>query len=350
MNYFTLVCLEKLIKQGAVVYGEKPVHTLSLADEITHKEKFKKLTQKIWRNKENQNVNESEYGKGKVLWGMSLSEAINKIDLSPDFSAASEDSTNFIYTHKRNKKADIYFVFNQLNHPVDANCQFRIHGKTPEIWDPLNGSISIIPEYENNKDSCILSYDFDPREAIFFVFRDNAKDDLKEFKNKILKEYVITDFNGSIEFHPAYEANIQSIDINKLKPLSEFEDKEIKYFSGKAKYTIYFQLPEDIDTCNGDWYLNLGKVDATADVSLNNRKLGYGWSPNQEFEISSTLKKNNILEVTVAIPYRNRFIGDFVQYGKVKNLWTSWDISMDLNADTPLKKVGLIGPVRIVLY
>jgi hypothetical protein len=60
------------------------------------------------------------------------------------------------------------------------------------------------------------------------------------------------------------------------------------------------------------------------------------------------LKNENELEVSVANVYRNRFIGDFIQFGKVKNLYTSSPITDFLNKDMPLSPSGLKGPVRIV--
>jgi hypothetical protein len=351
MNRATLLRLEEMIKQGAIVYGEPPEYPLSLSGEKSHKEEFNTLVQKIWSSDGNDNGNEAEYGKGKVLWGMSLGEALDRIDLKPDFSASAEEEKNFLYTHKQNGSTDIYFVVNQLNHPVEATCKFRTGGKAPEIWDPINGRIAVMSEYKSNENICTATYKFEPREAVFFVLRENqSNNDLKQLKTEPTKIHTIDKFQGTIEFDPAYEEDIQPEEVSQLKPLSAFEVKKIRYFAGKATYTINFKLPDDMDPSKQGWYLNLGQLDATAEVSLNDNQLGTVWSPQQELKVENDLKENNTLKVTVAIPYRNRFIGDFIQYGESEHIWTSANIGNFLNPETPLKEVGLMGPVEIRKY
>jgi len=85
-----------------------------------------------------------------------------------------------------------------------------------------------------------------------------------------------------------------------------------------------------------------------AGIKLNGTNLGRIWKPGTLIPVKGVLKANNILEVSVASIYRNRFIGDFIQYGKVQNLWTSSPITDFLNKDLPLKPSGLKGPMRIV--
>jgi hypothetical protein len=283
-----------------------------------------------------------------VAWGIPLGEALTNLGIMPDFLVTSQDSTNFLYIHKRNSEADLYFVVNQLSHPVDAQCQFRITGKSPELWDPVNGNAYRIPEYRNNKSSSNLSYRFAPGEAIFFVFRDEQNSDLEVLKTEIDREYEIKEFEGRVEFQPAYEESIAPAIITELKPLSEFEEDGIRYFAGKAHYTLNFTLPEDMNYSAPDWYLNIGRLDATAEVTLNDQNLGYVWSPNQELNVSTILKGMNRLEVTVATPYINRFKGDFIQFGEIRTLWTTAEL--DYIPETPLKKVGLMGPLMLFHY
>ena len=43
------------------------------------------------------------------------------------------------YTHRRDGRADIYFVANPAGTRCVAQCSFRVTGKQPEIWDPMTG-------------------------------------------------------------------------------------------------------------------------------------------------------------------------------------------------------------------
>jgi len=64
--------------------------------------------------------------------------------------------------------------------------------------------------------------------------------------------------------------------------------------------------------------------------------------------VKGILKAENVLEVSVANTFRNRFIGDYGQFGKIQHLWTSSPVADFLNKDLPLKPSGLKGPVRII--
>ncbi len=61
----------------------------------------------------------------------------------PDF----ESDGPLRYTHRRDGEADIYFVANREDRAVEANCTFRVSGKTPELWDPLTGEMRALPEF-----------------------------------------------------------------------------------------------------------------------------------------------------------------------------------------------------------
>ncbi len=85
-----------------------------------------------------------------------------------------------------------------------------------------------------------------------------------------------------------------------------------------------------------------------AEIKLNGTNLGRVWKTGTYIPVKGMLKNDNLLEVSVANIYRNRFIGDFIQFGKIQNLYTSSPITDFLNKDTPLRPSGLNGPIRIV--
>jgi len=64
--------------------------------------------------------------------------------------------------------------------------------------------------------------------------------------------------------------------------------------------------------------------------------------------VSGLLKEENNLQVTVGNEYRNRIIGDFVEFGKLKNIWTTSPVQDYLDKDKPLKPSGLIGPIKLL--
>ncbi|WP_167618274.1 glycosyl hydrolase [Maribellus sediminis] len=347
MNYSTLIRLAELLKQGAFIYGEKPSYLYSLADR-KHAAEFYELIEKIWGSSTEAESKITGYGKGKVFSGMSLKEAIKKINLKPDFEVISGDSKDFIFSHRHNESAELYFVANLQNHPVTASCKFRAIGNSFEIWDPLWGKITSVIGTRDNSNSTVISYDFKPLESVFFVIEKNRENLQFQPKATVTDEFEITEFEGSIEFFPAYDTPIEKIELSEYLPLSAFENPAIKYFAGQVKYTLNFNFPENADNTK-NWFLKTGNLNGAASLSLNGQELENVWSPLQELPINNSIKTgDNKLEITIDIPYRNRFVGDFMQYGEVKSLWTTCEIGKYLNDRSPLLKVGLTEPLKII--
>ena len=346
MNYQTLLRLKEMIEKGAYVYGEKPLCLYSLADEKNHREDFGRIVQQIWGNNPSEKNNIVEYGKGKVLWGMSLKEALEDIKLQADFKVGANDKNDFLFIHKRTNDKDIYFVANQLNQPVTPQCEFRITGKIPQVWNPLTGEVTSV-EYSSEFQSTKVPFYFKPQQAVFFVFQDKVGEEVSR-EAEIINEYEIKKLKGTIEFEPVYKADIHPVKITELIPLSDFDEPEIKYFAGKARYSISFMMDQPVET-GKEYYLNLGNFDATATVSLNGNNIGELWSPQQELKITKHIQQGkNKLDITVSIPYRNRILGDLLQYGELKSLWTSCDIARYMKAELPLMQIGLIGSLKII--
>jgi hypothetical protein len=94
----------------------------------------------------------------------------------------------------------------------------------------------------------------------------------------------------------------------------------------------------------------LGELSATSEVILNGKLLANPWQSNTCLFVSGLIKAENKLEITVANVCRNRFIGDLIQFGSVKSLWTTSPIETILNKDMPLKSSGLMGPLKLIGY
>jgi hypothetical protein len=58
-------------------------------------------------------------------------------------------------------------------------------------------------------------------------------------------------------------------------------------------------------------------------------------------------EKDNSLVINVVNTWRNRIIGDFKQYGSLKNCWTTSPVDNLPGKDKPLQQSGILGPVLI---
>ena len=400
MDFKTLKLIGTLIDEGATVFGPKPEQTLSRADLEENQEAFHELADKIWGSADVTTRTENSYGKGQVLWGMDLGEALGKIRLEPDFSTNLSEHDIFQFIHRKKGSLEMYFVANQLDSIVNTECLFRVSNKKPEIWDPETGSVvrPAIFRIENNL--LRIPFHFKPYQSALFVFSDGKFPDyittvkrngeqvfpefpdaesteipLVTFDDKVGKviagisgdyefqtrsgkiitgsysqpeEADIDAFTGKIDFNPGYAGTIPPVEITSLKPLNEYEDQDIRYFAGNAIYTINFNATGDFLSQDAGLWLDTGCFDAVAEVTLNGKLLGRIWKPGTCLDVSGILKAENQLVVNVANVYRNRFIGDYIQYGKIKDLFTSSPIGQFLNKDRPLKSSGLIGPLKLI--
>ena len=358
------------------------------------------LVAKIWGKIDGKSVTSNNYGKGKVYWGIPIAEVLKTEKILPDINTQQNDTTNLMFIHKKVDGNDVYFVMNQQNHEIRREISFRITGKTPEIWDPEYGSTIKPAVYTTNENYTTLPVNLKPYQSLLFVFKNekpvNYIQSVKQNGNQIFpaenpsnlqavpcivmennlfvavsktegefelisnhqknytlksskeREFMLSDYSGKITFEPGYSATIQPVEFTKLQWLTESENPDIKYFSGTAKYAISFAFPVDKIQQADSILLDLGEFESIAEIKLNGTNLGCIWKPGTYIPVKGMLKTENLLEVSVANIYRNRFIGDFAQFGKIQNLWTSSPISDFLNKDFPLKPSGLKGPMRII--
>jgi hypothetical protein len=395
MDFATLKRIAELVKEGVVVLGPKPLEMLSVTDIKTNTVKFNQLANTLWGKS-----TENKYGKGKVISGKSIGEVLKQLKAIPDFTTNSNDPKEIMFIHKKLGDDDVYYVFNQQKASLNRELFFHVAGKTPEIWNAENGTVTKPAIYSIEKNQTRIPVSFKPNESKIFVFKNQRPNHFIQnvslagkqifpqqqledttfsipqatlskskfgFTTNMSGEYsfssndkrivnanliqtkieTIDNFKATIEFSPISDEVIQPVEITQLKSLTEFEDSAIRYFAGKAKYTITFKCPDSFVSKTDSIALDLGKLDASAEVRLNGKLLAFAWMPNTELVVSGMLNDENKLEITVATVCRNRFIGDWNQFGKIKSIWST---SNALNKDKPLKPSGLMGPLKLVNY
>jgi hypothetical protein len=161
--------LEKLVQEGATVYGRKPLRTPSLRGYPSSEQELTKLADAMWGNCDGKVVTEHAYGKGKIIWGMPLEKALS---VPTDFVAAQPGDIRFI--HRLVNEADIYFVANTDRQSFSSVCTFRVSGKIPELWYPDTGKREKIPLYKDSDGTTTLPIFFEPYGSVFVVFRQRS--------------------------------------------------------------------------------------------------------------------------------------------------------------------------------
>ena len=98
---------------------------------------------------------------------------------------------------------------------------------------------------------------------------------------------------------------------DKLISWSEHVDPGVKYYSGTATYRINFNVPAEMVAKGRQLWLDLGKVEVMAEVTLNGKNLGILWKAPYRTDVTSAVQAGeNALEVKVVNLWINRMIGD----------------------------------------
>ncbi len=401
MEMASLQVIAKLVEKGAVVCGPRPERMLSLISTRTEQDEFRKLSDDLWGAIDGNDIQENTYGQGRVIHGKSLEDVLRELKTPHQFMTCSADGLELMFIHKKPGDKDVFFVFNQQDKAIHRDCLFRTGNKLPEIWDPVDGSRVKPAIYSVENGLIRIPVSYKPGQALFFVFTpvaDEVHITMVEKEGKQLfpvldsldnnnrlplvtkteegfmitpsesgdyvftisdgdriettlrspEIYEITDFKGRIEFRAAYQEGIEDQEITDLRSLADFDRDDIKYFAGTATYTIAFDLPAGFTGAGGPVLLDMGNVEAIAQVSLNGESLGNAWMPGMSFDVSGLLQEQNRLEVVLTTAYRNRIIGDYREYGELRNVWTSTSVENYLSAETTLKPTGLMGPLRLI--
>ncbi|MEN6424696.1 MAG: glycosyl hydrolase [Phycisphaerales bacterium] len=265
---------------------------------------------------------------------------LRKMDVPPDF----ESDANLRYPHRRDGNADIYFVANPADQPVDAQCSFRVTGKRPELWDPMTGSVRPSGRFVEKDKRTRMQLSLEPCGSAFVVFGKKPlgrRIAAREPWSTLSREFEIAG-PWEVRFEPNRGAP-EMVVMAALADWSKHPDAGVKYFSGQATYRTTFTLDPTGDREPG-WLLDLGRVEVMAQVKLNGTDLGVLWKAPYQVEITEAIQPGeNTLEVTVANLWPNRMIGDQFLPPEQRTTWATWN---PYTKDSPLLESGLLGPVR----
>lgn len=298
-----------------------------------------------------------------------VAQVLAKMGVAPDFQA----DAHLRYIHKHLAGPDVYFISNPADSWVDANCTFRISGKSVGIWNPQTGEIQSQLQVAEQNGRTTLHLKFEPSGSCFVVFSGKqSKPRIPTQNTDLIVEHlpVAREITGTwnVSFDPKRGAPANIVMTN-LTSWSQSADKGVRYYSGAATYRQQFDMPAIVLEKNRRFYLDLGKVDVMAEVRVNGKQIGTCWKAPYRLDVTDALKVGaNDLEIKVVNLWINRMIGDenlpddcdrnpngtlkkwpdWVNEGKPsptgRFTFTSWKL---WHKDEPLAESGLLGPVTV---
>lgn len=382
-----------LVKKGATVIGPRPVSSAGLKDRQAAEQKVQELSQLLWGNIDGKTVVEHAYGEGKVVFGKTIREVLADKGRQPDFSYSSRKQGALIdFIHRTTPEAEIYYIVNRNERPEYIQTSFRVDGKAPELWNPDKGTITPQHIFSATEGRVQLPLFLDPFGSVFVVFRKQpegmfytsiSRNGQQLFPELPADTFDISPFaslpDGNIRYaldgdyqltkHDNTVSNIKAdipaaqtittpwevsfsaewggpekTTFDTLISWTEHSDPGIKYYSGTAIYENTFTLaPEQLKGKRVQ--LDLGEMYNLAEVTVNGKHTGVWWTHPFRGDISAFVKEGmNTLQVKVVNLWPNRIIGD--QYLPEEQRLTKTNVRK-FDRDYPLRRSGLLGPVRL---
>jgi hypothetical protein len=338
MSLPVLRAIHRLVEEGAIVAGPKPIDDPSLAD---NQAEFHKLDVELFGDGEGVH----HVGKGAVYAGQNLADVFQALGVAPDFDYTKpENDAQVLFVHRKLPDADIYFVDNRNDHDETVEASFRVTGKATTLWYAETGT-SKPAAYTIADGRTTVPLHMEPWGTVFVVFRKSTAQTSRTVPTPVSE--VVTTVSGpwTISF-PSDLGAPSSITLPELISWSDSADTGVKYFSGSGTYTKTIQVPAGWFKKKAHLWIDLGSVKNLADVTVNGKNLGIVWHAPYRVDATTALKPgDNEVAIKVTNAWMNRLIGD--QQPNATTKYTYADFKA-YSADSPLQVSGLLGPVQIL--
>ena len=286
-------------------------------------------------------------GKGKVASGEPFSErSFQMLGITPDFLATNnfgEKVKNIAWNHRSGNGFDIYFVSNQKDSAQIINLSLRVHGKIPEIWDPLSGKKFVATTWRLKSGRTELPVFLDKNASLFIVLQQPTKKSESNVGNNWSEKKIIQNIEGdwSVQFDPAYGGPKNAVAFSTLTDWTVNPDSSIRYYSGTASYLkkINYQSAQKNKTV----WLKVGVVNNVGEVFVNGISCGVAWTPPYRVDVTKALKEGeNTIRIDVVNTWNNRLVGDSRLPQEKRITSTVYPFRWE---NKPLLPAGLMGPV-----
>ncbi|MBK7131926.1 MAG: glycoside hydrolase [Bacteroidales bacterium] len=336
--------IRDLVNAGATVVGCKPERTQGYTGYPGSEKNLSEIVSEVWADLDGVSRTRRTVGKGKVFWGTPLKTVLEASGIQPDFEYGKGLDSKIDWIHRKTDDADIYFVVNSTDRPIETELRFRVTGREAEIWDPATGEVSP-SSYSFSANMTVVPVKLTERQSAFFVFSNTTS---FSSGTKVLSNPVSTaEIKGPWEIYfPSGLGAPEKITTDTLKSWTENSDEGIKFFSGTASYRCSFVASGLFMDKGTRYLLDLGRVGDIAEVIINGYNAGLVWKDPFTADITGHIRKGvNKIEIKVTNEWTNRIIGDLKAAPDKKILNSPLFVF-----GNKLNESGLIGPVKILKY
>ncbi len=342
--------IKSLVTQGAVLVGDRPTDSPSLADD---EQEFQRVADQLWGTRPASEKQARKVGKGSVYTGMSANDVLAALGMARDWQyTKSESDSELMFVHRKLDDGDVYFVDNRQDRAENVDTSFRMAGKVPELWNPATGETQPA-SYRIADGRTTVPLHLDPYGTTFVVFRAATTQNTLQLPAALestidgLSEALNRDWSVSFQQGRGVP---EGVGFHGLVSWTELplptSDDAVKYFSGTATYSKTIQVPADDLAQGAHLWLDLGDVRDVAEVKVNGANLGILWKTPFRVDVTGEIRPGeNRIEIKVTNLWVNRMIGDQQPWALKKYAFAGFT---PYKADSPLLPSGLLGPVRLI--
>ncbi len=402
MDLAVLQHLERLVKRGATVLGERPDRTYGLRGFPAEELRLREVGHRLWGDAAPDGPRERRLGKGRILVGKPEREVLHALGLGPDFDVSpAEVRPQIDFIHRRTAREDIYFLRNAGSNAVHLEATFRVRGKRPELWDAVRGNMTPVAAYVETADETSLALDLPGQGSVFVVFAGTgkvkphvtavqrlgraaeagspgetptyeawrARDGGIRFRASTPGDYQLRFNDGSacvvsvpadpaamdlagpweVRFPSGWDVPARQ-EFTTLHSWTEATNAATRSFSGTAAYAKQFHVSVEQLPSGQRVILDLGEVREVARVYLNGREAGISSFAPHVLDVTGLLRPGeNSLVVEVANTWLNRLIADDALPPGERRTHTNLPgpEAVVRWRDARPKDSGLLGPVRL---
>ncbi len=339
----TLEQLISLVKKGATIVGDPPENCATLSGGSVAEARFGKAVKTLWGKTAKP---ERRLGKGKILSGVTIGNALKKLHVGPDLiveDIQSGSSEDLHWLHRQNNSEEWYFItVPECPEGFKATLKFRATAKA-EIWDPMTGKISNARIVATDTTGTRVDIALPPSGSLFVLFKSEKKPVIEDKWDTPSVDALPVTGPWRLKF-PAGWGAPDSVSTDSLRSWKDLDiSPEAKAFSGTVLYQTSFNL--EITGSQRSVLLDLGQVNMIAKVRINGTESGTIWSNPFQIDITDVVRNGiNFLEIEVTSTWFNRLVYDA---GKDKATRMTWTIHGP-SAEENLNPYGLLGPVKII--
>jgi hypothetical protein len=302
MDATSLAKIMELAKQGATIiaYKQMPKSVPGFSNLEARQKAFDALLAGL-KFAENGKLQTATVGKGKLIVAADIESLASLVSL---YQRPFEQK-GFQSIQRNLPDGHVTFINNRTEKPLDEWVNIPANASTSlNFYDPMTGKITAALTRSISSTQVAVRVALGPHESI--LMRSSTSPMVSprhQYPSAVVQSFPLKG-PWKLEFLEGGPTVPNVVTLDSTGFWTSLNDTLAKNFSGTARYSTNFVLPEEKMT---SYTLALGEVSATVEVVLNGVSLGSHIGP--EFKISvpaNLLKKVNNLQITVASLMANR--------------------------------------------